>query len=171
MNMISEQYRKLNEELHQSKLSYGVGGHHHADKVKEISKKYGCKTILDYGCGKATLSKALRWSRLDVENYDPAIPEYMEEPDPSDMIVCTDVLEHIEPECLDEVLYHLYSLAKKVIYVSIATRLSKKTLSDGRNAHLITWNADQWLFALHKYFKIVQFWGDEDELYAILTKK
>jgi hypothetical protein len=63
----------------------------------------------------------------------------------ADLVVCTDVLEHVEPELLDTVLRHLRSLARKAVFVVIATRPSNKTLSDGRNAHLIVETAEWWI--------------------------
>jgi hypothetical protein len=61
------------------------------------------------------------------------------------MVVCTDVLEHIEPEHLDAVLRHVCSLAKKAVFLQIATRPAKKCLPDGRNAHLTVQSAEWWL--------------------------
>jgi cytochrome oxidase Cu insertion factor (SCO1/SenC/PrrC family) len=52
-------------------------------------------------------------------------------------VVCTDVLEHIELDRLRAVMNHIQGLARKVILLSVALDPANKTLSDGRNAHLI----------------------------------
>lgn len=169
--MISDTYKQLNADLHASKPSYGVSGKAYAGEVRTLAREYGCKTILDFGCGKATLSKALKWSFLTVHNYDPAIPEYAELPPQCDLVVCTDVLEHVEPEYLSTVLYNLMTVTNKVAFFAIATRPAKKTLADGRNAHLIQQTAEWWMTQLKQYFNIVRFWGDKGELYAVLRKE
>jgi hypothetical protein len=71
---------------------------------------------------------------------------------PADVVVCNDVLEHVEPEHLDEVLKHMASLAKKAIVLTVATVPAVKTLADGRNAHLIVENARWWYTKLEPYF-------------------
>jgi 2-polyprenyl-3-methyl-5-hydroxy-6-metoxy-1,4-benzoquinol methylase len=58
-------------------------------------------------------------------------------PEPHDIVACTDVLEHIEPDCLDDVLKDIRRCTKKVAFLLIATRPAIKVLADGRNAHLI----------------------------------
>jgi hypothetical protein len=53
------------------------------------------------------------------------------------------VLEHIEPEYLDETLKYL-STKSKYIYHLIALSPAKLILSDGRNAHLILESKEWW---------------------------
>jgi hypothetical protein len=83
-----------------------------------------------------------------VFEYDPGIPGKDHLPKPADLVVCTDVLEHIEPELLDGVLRHLYLLAGRGAYLVIATRLARELLPDGRNAHLIVQEPPWWLAKL-----------------------
>jgi len=98
--------------------------------------------ILDYGCGKRTLEEALGFP---IANYDPAIPGLDGTPEPHDLVVCTDVLEHIEPECLDDVLADIRRCTKLSAFVSICLAPSLKVLADGRNAHLILESKEWWL--------------------------
>ena len=51
-------------------------------------------------------------------------------------MICTDVLEHIEPDCLQAVLGHLRQVSREYTFVNISTRAAVKSLHDGRNAHL-----------------------------------
>lgn len=142
MNLISPEYLKLNAELHSRIPEYGTHGHFHAPEIVTFANAIGTRTILDYGCGRATLANALGER---VVNYDPAIPEYSNPPEPADLVTCCDVLEHCEPELLDNVLDHIQSLALKGVFLVIALHPAKKTLADGRNAHLIQQPPEWWM--------------------------
>jgi hypothetical protein len=60
------------------------------------------------------------------------------------LIYSSDVLEHIEPELLDDTLQSLCECAVKYQYHLIACHPAKKSLSDGRNAHLIIEDPSWW---------------------------
>lgn len=150
MVLISEDYRALNSQLHHDSPAYGSYGNLWADLVTEIAGIHDLKTILDYGCGKGLLKQEL--PGFDVREYDPAIPEKSDRPKPADMVVCLDVLEHVEPDCLDEVIKDLSRCAKSYLLVNIAMRPSEKTLSDGRNAHLLVEDDEWWHDRLQPYF-------------------
>lgn len=138
---MSESYRALNRELHKDPV-YGVSGHQWANSLLKFCREMGTHDILDYGCGKRTLEKALGFR---IKNYDPCIPGLDGEPEPADIVACIDVLEHIEPECIDNVLAHIASLSKKGCYLMVANRPARKMLPDGRNAHLIQEGPEWWL--------------------------
>jgi len=138
----SQAYKELQQELHNRNVGYGVSGYKHAQHVIELAKHLQTKDILDYGCGQQTLQKALPFP---ITNYDPFIPGSDTEPEPHDLVVCSDVLEHIEPECLDDVVDHLGKLTKRLLFVDIAQRPAKKVLADGRNAHLIVKSTSWWI--------------------------
>lgn len=145
MGVISENYRALNAQLHAEKSSYGAG---YATKeyypfIEQFARTLKATTVLDYGCGKGALQKAK--PHLMVVNYDPAVPEWAGAPEPADLVVCMDVLEHVEPECVEDVLDDLQRLALKGIFLTVATGPAGKTLADGRNAHLIQQPPDWWL--------------------------
>lgn len=141
--LITEYYRSQNAELHRGGR-FGGSGYKHAVAIADFADSIGAKSILDYGCGGGTLADALQVR--DVRQYDPAIPEHAADPEPADLVVCTDVLEHVEPECLDAVLAHLVSLSRLGLYLCIATRPdSKKTLPDGRNPHLSLHVGEWWI--------------------------
>jgi hypothetical protein len=97
--------------------------------------------VLDYGCGKQTLKALLPY----VVGYDPCIPGLDDPPSPADLVVCTDVLEHIEPTCLAAVLDDLQRVTGSALFATIATGPAKKFLADGRNAHLIQKPIEWWL--------------------------
>lgn len=103
--------------------------------------------VLDYGCGRnQSLTRTLKPNRkIEYQGYDPGVPEMSEEPKPSQLVVCIDVLEHIEPDCLDDVLDHLESLTEVCLFATVHTGPAGKVLPDGRNAHLIQRPSDWWL--------------------------
>jgi len=153
--VITEDYRRLNAELHKDNEHYGISGQKYAELVGGLAAAMGTDDILDYGAGKQTLANAL--PQYAIKAYDPAIEYISTTPDPADLVVCTDVLEHIEPECLDAVLDDLVRVTKKVLIATVATRPANKTLSDGRNAHLIVEDFKWWLPKFWDRFDINQF--------------
>lgn len=165
--MISDEYRKLNEEMHK-KPNYGISGVKYASQVHALALAMQTQDILDYGCGKSTLAQNLPYK---IKQYDPAIPKYATLPKPADVVICTDVLEHIEPEMLDEVLNHLKSLVKKKGLFVIATRPANKTLPDGRNAHLIIEDGKWWLNKLWDLFTVKGFQDLGEEFLVIVEPK
>ena len=133
--------------------NYGVSGAKRADVVLKLSESMDTKSILDYGCGKGLLAKNLPFP---IWEYDPAIPGKDTPPRPADLVVCTDVLEHIEPDLLDNVLQDIARCMIKTAYCIIATFPAGKTLPDGRNAHLIQEGADWWRNRLEKFFDVAK---------------
>lgn len=144
MILITDDYVKLNAELHESNSAYGTSGSMYTTDVLWVYANIGAQNILDYGAGKGLLRKSLPDS-LVVREYDPAIENIATRPEKADLVTCTDVLEHIEPECLAEVLEDINNLSMKGVFLSISCRPAKKFLSDGRNAHLIVEKPMWWL--------------------------
>jgi len=102
--LISNDYCRLNENMHKERPCYGVGGSFWAGSIYTHACRINAKTILDYGAGKRTLENSLLNRKLTIKSYDPCIPEIAGRPDKADIVVCTDVLEHIEPDLIDNVL-------------------------------------------------------------------
>ncbi len=154
---ITEDYRKMQQELH-TNPNYGVASLAFAPIVAEIIQKAKLKSVSDYGAGKQNLLKGLHKAGIeliDYKPYDPAFPEYGS-PQPSDLVCCIDVLEHIEPELLENVLKDLSLIVKKFGFFSIHMGPAGKILPDGRNAHLIQKPSSWWLPLLCNYFEIIQ---------------
>lgn len=147
MKTISEEYRKLNAQMLEECEHYATSGHQNAKAIEGIMReRVDIATVLDYGCGRQTLQKAL--PAIPITPYDPAIPEYAESPLPHDLVACTDVLEHIEPEYLDNVLKDLRRVTKKVGYFVICTVPARKLLPNGTNPHRIVEGSRFWLTKL-----------------------
>lgn len=140
--IISESYRKENEHLHQTSERYGTSGAKYIGIVRPLAD-WGRKAILDYGCGKETLARSLG-PGYRVSGFDPAVPERSDPPVPHPIVVCTDVLEHVEPDYLDNVLKDLRRVTVEKILIAVALSPSSQYLQDGRNAHLILEPAEWW---------------------------
>lgn len=167
MQTITPEYVALNRELHGSTVkTFGGGGFRFADMVAGLRAQTDSATVLDYGCGKGTLANALGRPEWLIE-YDPAIDGKDAKPERADIVVSTDVLEHIEPELLDNVLTHIADLASKAAVLVISTVRSTKTLADGRNAHLIVQPAAWWKEKLEKYFLISSWNATAHEIIAV----
>ena len=151
--LISEAYRAMNRELHRSNATYGTSGKQWAPFVRHLVKRHGLSDVLDYGCGKQTLAKAL--PDLKIRGYDPAFEELAAPPEPADLVVCGDVLEHVEPQHLDAVFDDLARCARRFAFLVVATRPAKKQLADGRNAHLSQLSASRWLAYILPRFEVL----------------
>ena len=127
--------------------------------VSGIIDKLEIETLLDYGCGSnLSLTKTLKPSRdFQYQAYDIGVPEYAGDPVPSEMVTCIDVLEHIEPEYLENVLDHLEELTEVVLFASVHMGPAGKFLDDGRNAHLTQERPGWWLPKFLERFSLQTF--------------
>lgn len=152
--LISDNYLKQQQELHKNEL-YGVASMQYAPLVTSLINALEINEMLDYGCGKGRLAQSINPDRqVTIELYDPAMPDFSEPPSPREFVCCIDVLEHIEPDCLDDVLDDLKRLTKRVGFFSIHTGPAVKTLDDGRNAHLIQESYRWWLPKIMDRFEV-----------------
>jgi ubiquinone/menaquinone biosynthesis C-methylase UbiE len=132
-------------------MAYGVGGEKHAEVVQDLCGSFKTKNVLDYGCGRGRLGLAMPFH---IDEYDPCIPGKDTSPKPADLVTCTDMLEHVEPDRLMYVLGDLQRVTKAAGYFVVYTKKSTKTLADGRNAHLIVQPHQWWRDQLAMYFKL-----------------
>lgn len=170
---ITEQYRREQEILH-LREDYGIASRAYAPMVADIVNRLGVTELLDYGSGKGMLAATLKADhKLTIQMYDPAIPDYASDPVPMQMVACIDVLEHIEPECLDTVLDDLKRCTQVVGFFTVSIRPAEKTLSDGRNAHLILESPEWWWEKMKDRFEIQVFQrlGDEGCFFLVYAKR
>lgn len=153
-NLYTPEYASLQKQFHLERPDYGVSGSRYADQILQMSNSLQTRSILDYGCGKCTLQKALPFP---IQNYDPFIPEYSDRPTPADIVVCTDVMEHVEEECIYTVLADIAVLTLKAVFFQVATRPASKVLPDGRNAHISQHPSNWWLHEMLVMFDIKSF--------------
>lgn len=151
--LISDHYREQNRLLHEDRPDYGASGARWAPLVAHLAEAFHAQSVLDYGCGKQTLAASL--PDMNIRGYDPAIEGLDAAPEPADLVICTDVLEHIEPANLAAVIEDLRRVTKAALFVAIHTGPAKKALPDGRNAHLIQLGYEWWLPRLWPHFGLL----------------
>ena len=184
MKTISKEQQKLNAELHKSD-KYGNRANaaglatnlpQALDRMHELGL---CNRFLDYGTGKGKLLKYLKQKikhPIQLVGYDPAVEEFSEKPNEKfDIVTCLDVLEHIELDTIDNVLNEIKSYTKYFCYLVIDLQPAVKTLSDGRNAHILlapsTWwqNKISQLFTSYSTFPIYHGSGDIQKIVIVAT--
>lgn len=169
--LISDDYRKQQEQMHENP-DYGTASKYYAPLVARVINTYQVDRLLDYGAGKGNLLKTLHSQKLlqrsvKVQHYEPAVAEWAFEPDPTEMVACIDVLEHIEPELLDNVLDDLKRVTQRIGAFSVSTAPAMKTLPDGRNAHLIQEDERWWLPKFMERFELHVFQRTPDGFFLL----
>jgi len=128
---IASEYRRLHAA---SKFSGGCLKLY-ISEVRELIKKYDCKTILDYGCGKALYHDKAKLGKVTL--YDPYYDPYSKKPEGKfDIVICTDVMEHIPMEDIENTINELIGYTNKVLFLSICTKPANKRFANGKNVHL-----------------------------------
>lgn len=147
-DLISPSYRAANAAMHRAPEGFGGSGWKHADRILWFMKTLKpVRTVLDYGSGEGTLKKFLTKKhkvKQIIREYDPAIPKRSAPPSPADLVVCTDVMEHVEPDKVNNVLKHIRTLTMRGCYMCIATRPANKLMPDGSNAHRVIEDTPWW---------------------------
>lgn len=171
--LISPEYLALQRELHARNIGYGAEGAKRAPDVIGLARSIGARSILDYGAGRASLGQVVKLAMPEIEwhNYDPAIDAFANDPVVCDLVVSTDMLEHAELSCLDAVLDHIAALARRAVYLLIATRPAVKTLADGRNAHLIVEPLSWWAPKLEARWSMQQVIGSPNKIIYVGVSK
>lgn len=173
--LISDEYRLQQEQMHRD-YEYGTASKFYAPLVAKVINQYQVDRMLDYGAGRGNLLKTLAENKLlerpvKVQHYEPAVEEWSQEPDPCEMVACIDVLEHIEPHLLDNVLDDLKRLTRRVGAFSVSTEPAKKILPDGRNAHLIQEDAQWWLPKIMERFELHVFQKTGDGFFLLVMAR
>lgn len=133
----------------------------HIGNIKALIDRFGVKSVLDYGAGKAMYYTAPIFpsadgqSKVDLKTfwgvdrihlYDPGYAPLAALPDEQfDAVICTDVMEHIPEQDLDWVIDELFGFARKLVYVCIATYPAGKRFANGENVHVTLKDANWWL--------------------------
>jgi hypothetical protein len=153
---ITSEYLEQQKILHQNP-NYGVASLSFAPIIADLIKQIGVRSVSDYGAGKKNLLVGLRQNGItgiEYLPYDPVFPEYGP-PKTADLVCCIDVLEHIEPDLIDNVISELARLITNFGFFSIHMGPAGKILSDGRNAHLIQKPTSWWLPKISVYFDVL----------------
>jgi hypothetical protein len=153
---ISSEYLEQQKILHQNP-NYGVASLSFAPIVADFICQTGVHSVSDYGAGKKNLLVGLGQhgiSGIEYFPYDLVFPEYGS-PKVADLVCCIDVLEHIEPDLIDNVISELAKITLNFGFFSIHMGPASKILSDGRNAHLIQKPTSWWLPKISEHFDVL----------------
>ena len=127
-------------------------------RIRPLARELKPASILDYGCGQSLLLDNLALcASTALHRFDPAIPHLADlTVHRVDLVVCTDVLEHIPESDLPDVVTQIAELSKNAIFC-IDTTESEQVLPDGSNAHCTVRPPPFWEALLRRHFsEIVQ---------------
>lgn len=147
-------YIKLYQEIHKKEINYGISGSNYYEEVCLVIDTINPKTVLDYGCGKAVLITQLqkKYPNIKFYGYDPAIPERSVMPvEKADLVLNTDVLEHIPQEQLPAVIERISQISSRVFF-RVHHALAYTLLPNGENAHCTVKPVFWYYHLFEKYF-------------------
>ena len=161
--LLSEDYREQLVEMHKPRRDGRTWGATACRKIYDlipwICRDGVPEKLLDYGSADGKFQYQARRRGLltetEIIEYDPAFPEKAKNNIPCERVMCIDVLEHIEPEFLDDVLKDLHRCTEGYGVFDIALFLSGLMLPDGRDSHLIIEKPHWWKEKLGKYFEVL----------------
>lgn len=168
--LISETYANDLKTMHAQDETWGAVELGFTPIISAVLKQYQASHVLDYGCGKGKLRDRLS-PFLCIHRYDPGIPQWSASPEPCEFVVCVDVLEHIEPECLDDVLDDLARVTEKAGFFTVHSYAAIKTLPNGRNAHLIQEDYRWWLPKLWARFDVGVFKQTGSGFFVVVERR
>ena len=166
-----EDYAAIYTELHKNHKHYTGksirSGLPHIVKLVEETKP---RRLLDYGCGKGQQYSVHKvheaWGGLKPHCFDVGVPAFSENPTGYfDGVICTDVMEHIDPADVDTILDDIFGFLRprddggtSFAFFWISCRpAARKTLPDGRNVHLCVREPSWWdkRLALHARARLI----------------
>lgn len=166
--LITDEYKQTMAMLHATDKRFSAEGGKYAEHILMLASQMNTTDVLDYGCGKSNLANNLPFP---IKQYDPAVKKYEALPSTAALVSCTDVLEHIEPECLDAVLDHLCGLVLDTGFFVISIIPAIKILPDGRNAHISLLTPTEWFTKLSSRMHILQYENNNRDLTIIVKHK
>ena len=148
-SLISKEYKEKIVAFHTKRGWGGPISKHIPFLIHKYMALSQANSILDYGAGSSLFKEKMDQqypnAKFNIHEYEPGIIGKDEDPPVCDATVCIDVLEHIEPDKIDNVLQHIYDKTNKWAYVVICCIPSRKTFSDGQNLHILVKPSTWWL--------------------------
>lgn len=164
--LIHQYYKIYLEESSGGKV-YGKSSEDLLLKIAPLVNEINPKKILDFGCGRSSLISYF-WNNGERElfKYDPAIREYREVvKDPMDLVICTDVMEHIPEDFLFLVLDQIQEVSNNAIF-TISLKSARKKLPSGVNAHITIRPVEFWIQIIYMVFgKVTVLEQDENGVF------
>ena len=115
------------------------------------------KSVIDYGCGQSALPDLIKAAGVPyVHRYEPAIAAFAARPDRTfDLLLCTDVLEHVPEDELDSVVEDMRSLARNAMLI-VDTKPARQFLPNGDNAHATIRPIAWWQQRLARHYELLE---------------
>ena len=130
----------------------GLSVLNHVKDIGRLVKEVDAKTVLDFGCGRGDAYRSPhkihhQWGlpRASVYLYDPAFHHAPMPTGEFDLVVCSDVLEHIPEDEVPEFIHRLCKHARKAVWASVCCRPAKKVFpGTDTNLHVTVKSFDWW---------------------------
>jgi len=176
--LFSKNIKNISEEklIEQYKLlhntrKYGDSSIKLLEDILPIVLKLKPRTILDYGCGQSKLIDKLKYNKnVKIYKYDPAIGKYNKLIEGKvDLVINTDVLEHIPEKSLSKTIGKIKSKSENIIFC-ISCVKANIYLPNGINCHITIKPKKWWIKFLKKHFKTVKIIPHDSEREEFLCK-
>jgi len=167
-------HTKGNDIVSGEEIFNGISLIYYLNEIEMIINKEQCRSILDYGCGKALLYSEDKYNKLKLDKqghvlsaplpelwcldyfalYDPGYEKHSKLPKGKyDGVICSDVIEHIDEKDSDWILKEIFSFARKFVFLTIACYEALKKFDNGRNVHVNVQKPEFWKEKLTKLSK------------------
>ena len=164
---ITAEYQEVLLRMRKTYIWGTTGGKYAGDSIVKLLQEHPeIETILDYGCGEGSLKKWVEDSDIKDKKwtlYDPGFEEFKSPPKGKfDLVITTDVLEHVEEIMLNKVLDNLRELTGRFLYNEIACYYTGNNFTDGpfigQDLHINMKAPDVWARRLqHREFTNIQY--------------
>ena len=148
-----EQYKLL----YQIKPKYGKSSVKLYDTILPIINEYSPNSILDFGCGQSPLVDMIKevFNGISIHRYDPVFEEFSKLPNHIvDFVICTDVLQHVPEDDLDNTLKQITSLSKNCFFHIKCTDHPTR-FPNGEPSNITVRSKEWWKKFLSNYFNSV----------------
>ena len=146
-------YIKQYELLYKIKKNYGKTSIKLYDMLEKIINDLNILSVLYYGCGKSKLLDLIKKNKkIKIYRYDPAIKKYSKlTKNKTDLVICTDVLQHVPLYDLDRVLKEIKSKGIYILFYIKCTN-HKTKLPNKTYANCTVYDKKWWLEKLSNYY-------------------
>lgn len=164
MKTISKDYKFLLSKKHDNDINWGTSSLKFIKSLDFIIENYGIKSMLDYGCGKGHLQRKIEENHFGIKvvSYDPCLEKFNFK-SKCELVACIDVMEYVEEEFRNQVIFDLYNNCEKFLYCVISTKKTINILPDGTNAHINLKSPNEWLKLFSSLFEFENFSYNENK--------
>lgn len=174
MDLLTPEYKSQLVKKHQTS-PWGGGGWTWIPDVARLIVAHRLKqpTVLEYGSGRRTFKQTMAWAmpHVHVTEYDPGVSGIDIVPTGQfDLVLCTDVMEHVERQFVDQTFDRLHAYTLHATIFNIACTPSKSTLPDGRNAHITVEPPAWWRGRIERLWPDIEVRSDHKNFTLYATK-